>query len=476
MAQLTDGSGLVHIRYDVSDVDGDTLAIALQLSDDGGITYDFPVLNVSGDVGPGILPGRKKTIVWDAGSIPEPLVMGNLRAKVVASDRGVEFKAHSPNWVAVTDGEVVDWADPANIEKFSKADFCIVMGSHLWMGGSSGNVDAVRQMKELNPDLVIVGYCSVKSALLSGLDHDPASYWYKWYQRTAPYFVETTEGEMAQDWPTSRLINILDPGCRTAMIETIMEMQENSLNVFDGIMWDYFNTQLWVAPQVTNLGDPDMDGNGIGHFDDPDERAAFRQAQVDLVTATRDSLGEDFIQFFNGQRAYGDSTFAALADGAYFELFPTLFFPDPDMQHALDPAYPFSLFNARRWYRTRNGGPYLVLSNVWYTVFLDNNGVPTPIISGDKFRAVSLVTDTFASWNSNPDGNLKPVYNWTSHDVSLGQPLGPPVFSGPFIRRDFQYGKVEIEITSGKYPNSIDYRIWSLGKLVSELDIPYHTP
>ncbi len=476
MGQLTDGSALVHIQYDVSDADGDSLAISLQLSDDSGATYDFPALHVSGDVGPGIVPGVGKTIVWDAGAYAVPLLIDSIQAKVVASDLGVDFTAHSPRRVAVVDGEWVDWADPVNIAKYSKADFCILMASHLWMGGASATIDVIQQMKAINPDLVIVGYVSAKTALLTGPNYDPASYWYKWYQRTEPYFVETTAGEMAQDWPTSRLINILDPGCRTAMIETIMEMQNNSLNVFDGVMWDYFNTALWVPPEIENEGDPDMDQDGIGHFSDPDERAAFRQAQVDLVNATRDSLGEGFIQVFNGQRAYGDSTFAALADGAFYELFPTLFYPDPDMQHALDPAYPFSLFNAPSWFRTENGGPYMILSNVWYNIFLDDSKVPTPIISGDKFRAISLVTDAYAAWNSNPDGNLKPVYNWTSHDVSLGEPLGPPVFTGPFIRRDYQYGSVEIEMTSGAYPNSIDYRIWVMGELVSELAVPYHTP
>lgn len=55
---------------------------------------------------------------------------------------------------------------------------------------------------------------------------------------------------------------------------------------------------------------------------------------MSLVTAARDSLGEDCIQIFNGQRAYGEPAFAALADGAFYELFPTLFFPDNDMAHA----------------------------------------------------------------------------------------------------------------------------------------------
>ena len=56
-AQRTDGSKLVDITYDVSDVDGDLLAITLQISHDGGATWDYPVLNLTGDVGQGIVPG-----------------------------------------------------------------------------------------------------------------------------------------------------------------------------------------------------------------------------------------------------------------------------------------------------------------------------------------------------------------------------------------------------------------------------------
>jgi len=476
MEQLTDGSGLVHINYNVSDADGDTLFISLQLSDDDGLTFNFPVLHTGGDIGPGILPGTGKTIVWDAGAIQVPLVIETIQAKVFASDSGTDFTAHSPGLVAVYDGSGPDWSDPAVIEKFARVDLPIVMAHHLWMGGSSASVNAVEQMKVLNPDQIIVGYVSVKSAHSFGLNLDPESYWYKWYVRTEPYFVYTTEGEIARDWPSSQLINILDPHCRTAMIETIMEMQDNSLNVFDGIFWDYFNNVLWVSPDVDNLGDPDMDGDGIGHWDDPDEMAAYRVAQVELVNAARDSLGDDLIMIFNGTRAYGDSTFAALADGAFYELFPTLFFPEPDMGHALDPDYPFSLFNVRPWFRTQNGGPFLVLSSIWYNVFLDLNHEPTQIVTGDKFRAVSLLADTYASWNSAPDGSQNQLFHWTSHDISLGRPLGPPVFEGPFIRRDFQYGEVEIEMKSGAYPNPFDYRIWVLGELVSEIAVPYHTP
>jgi len=476
LAQRADGSGLVDITYDVADADGDTLAITLQLSDDAGATWFFPVLEATGDVGPGILPGTGRDIVWNARAGTEDLVLDQVRARVLASDAQVGFQATSPTHIAITDFGVVDWADPAVIEKFSRADLCLVMGHHLWMGGVSENVDAIAQLKALNPDIVVLAYVSVKSAQLWAETADPRSFWYKWFHRTAPYLVYTTLGEVGMDWPTSRLINILEPGCRQVMLETIMEMQAGSLNVFDGVYWDYFNRVLWVSQNVPNEGDPDMDGDGIGHWADPDEMVAYRAAQIELINAARDSLGEDFIQFFNGQRAYSDSTFAALADGAYYELFPTLYFPDPDMGHALDPDFENSLFNARRWFRTNNGGPYVVLSSIWRTGYRDTSGVNTYVSTGDKFRAIALLGDFYASWNSDNANQVGLVYGWSTHDISLGQPLGPATFEGPFIRRDFQYGKVEIEMTSGRYPDPFDYRIWELGKLVSELAIPYHTP
>jgi len=476
LAQRIDGSGLVDITYDLVDAEGDTVAVTLLLSDNGGADWKFPVFNISGDVGPDIVPGIAKNIVWDAGSIPQVIVNDLFQARVLASDAGVEFQAHSPEHVVITDFSNIDWTDQANIEKFSRAKLCLINGVHIWFGGQYADVNVVQQLKELNPDILILVYVSVKSAPLNAPNEDPDSFWYKWYERTTPYFVSTTEGEMAQDFPGNRLINMIDPECRRVMVETVMEMQENSLNVVDGIYWDYFAKVLWVPPSMDINGDPDMDGNGIGHWDDPAEMQAYRDAQIELIHATRDSLGEGFIQFFNGLRAHADSTFASLGDGAYYEIFPTQFFPDPDMQYALDPNWSHSLFAARRWFRTVNGGPYVVLSNNWYTSFRDNDGIQTQIITGDKFRAIALLGDFYSTWTSDPDREARWVYEWTSHDISLGQPLGPPVFTAPFIRRDFQYGKVEIEMTSGRYPDPFDYRIWLLGELVSELAIPYHTP
>jgi hypothetical protein len=383
----------------------------------------------------------------------------------------VTYEPHSPRNVAILDFGAPNWADPATIEKFSRADVCIVMGHHLWMAGNSGHINVVEQLKALNPDLTIVGYVSVKSAHESGPTYHPDSFWYKWWFRTSPFFMETTEGDTASDWPNSRLINILDPACRQVQVETIVEMQTGSLNVFDGIFWDYFNNSLWIPAFMDVQGDIDLDGDGVAHYLDQDEMQAYRDAQELLVEAVRAELGEDFVQIFNGQRAYGDSSFAAMADGAWYELFPTLFFPDPDMANALDPAYEFSLMNVRPWFRTSNGGPFIVLGNPWINRYKDHNGEVQDINLGNVFRAVALVTDVHSVWNKN-----NYAYGWTDNDISLGQPLGPAVFEGDFIRRDFQYGKIEIEMTLGTYPNAFDYRIWCLGQLVEELSVPFHFP
>ncbi len=471
MTARVDGTKFVDVFYDVADDDGDLLAVTLQLSDNSGVSWDFPVLSATGDIGSGVSVGTGKQIIWDAGFSTETLVSDSFRARVIASDVGVEYQVHSPRHVAITDFGWVDWSDQAIIERYSRADLLLVMGHHLWMGGSAADIDVITQLKAINPDITILGYVSAKSAHLSGPTQDPSSYWYKWYYRTEPYFMLTTAGEMAQDWPNSRLINILDPECRRVQIETIVEMQGESLNKFDGVYWDYFNNSIWVPPSMNIQGDVDLDGDSIPHDLDPDERQAYQDAQVSLVHALRDSVGVDFIQFFNGTRAYRDMEFAALADGAMYELFPTLSFPDPDMDHALDPNYEFSLFNVRPYFRTQNGGPFLVFANPWINRYADHNYVITDVILGDVFRAVALIMDGYSSWNV---GSFS--YGWSLQDISLGDPLGTPVFDGAFIRREFEYGNVEIEMTSGMYPNPFDYRIHLLGSLVEELAIPFHYP
>ena len=476
MAQRDDGSRIVDITYDLSDDDSDTLAVSFSASDDGGMTWNMPVLNYSGDVGEGVATGTGRHIVWDLGGLGTELDGTDFRVRVTASDVGVLHWTHSPDLVAITDFSSVNFNEPGVIETFARADLVQLRGAPLWRGGTFGEVPVIDRMKEINPDIKVVAYVSSKVAALE----EPVGgdeFYREWYLRTSPYFVYTTAGSIAQDWYTSRLINVLDPECRRIMVSMITEYQNTSVNRFDGIYWDYFNTVLWIPWNMDIEGDPDMDGDGVGHWSDPDELQGFQDSQIALVEAVRDSLGEDFIQIFNGQRAYTDSTFAALADGMMYELFPTLHFPAPDMSHALDPEYPFSLFHVRHWVRDQNGGPFLVLENKNTNIFIDSEGQQREISTGNQFRAVALLIDgCYSSWNSHAGSSGIHSYGWPDQEISLGPPLGPPVFAGDFIRRDFQYGQVEVEMKSGNHPNPFHYRIWELGQLVEMLGVPYIYP
>lgn len=475
--QRIDGSKVADIRFDLADLDTDTLTVSLQVSPDGGLSWDFPVLNCTGDIGRGIAIGPDKHIVWDLSSLPEALSGGEFQVRILASDQGVRHAAHSPRVVAITDFSRIDFSEPGMIEKFARADLVQLKGASLWRGGLSGDIPVIDRMKEINPDIKVVGYVSAKATPKYQPSPSEDLFFQVWYERTMPYWVFTTAGDTAQDWATSRLINILDPACRGTMVSIVREFQETSLNRFDGVYWDYFNTMLWVPDNLDVIGDPDMDGDGIGHWSDADEMEAFRQAQVELVGALRDTMGAGFIQIFNGQRAYRDSVFAGLADGLMYELFPTLAFPDPDLQSALDLAQPISLFHVKNWLRNQNGGPFMVLENKNSTFFFDTAGDLTEIVSGNQFRAVAMLLDgALASWNSHAGSTGIHTYGYPDQDICIGEPLGPPSFEDNFIRRDFQYGRVEIEMRSGAYPNPFHYRIWALGQLVEELSIPYHFP
>lgn len=471
--QRTDGSKLVDITYDVSDADGDNLTIAVAVSDDGGLTWNVPCRTLSGDVGDGIAPGPGKFIIWDFGQDDPDWEGETYLLRVLASDAGVYHRTHSPDNYWIMEWGAVDWSDDRNVEQIAKADVAVLGAVYLWGNETNENLQVIDRIKAVNPDCVVLGYVLPKTIMLWWENSASFPYGRDMFDRTRPFWSYTTTGDTLMDFSQQVVINILDPACRDSIVTTITQAQLGSANRLDGVFWDYFNDSIWIHPNVEDQveGFPDMDGNGIAQHLDSAERIAYRQACVDLVQAVRDSLGESFIQVFNGQRAYDDSAFAALSDGLYYELFPTLFFPAPPMASALDPDYEYSLFHVPQWCRTVNGGPYVVLGNIRQNFYYDHNFELQTINLGDHYRVVALLTDTYTTWIAGGHH-----YDWTGNEINLGPPLGSTQIDGDTYTRDFRYGRVELIIESGTYPNPFDYRIWVNGTLVEEWNFPYHFP
>ena len=84
-AQRTDGSGIVDIYYTLNDADGDTCTVSIEVSDDGGNSWNVAATDLSGDIGPGIKPGRRH-ILWNSKTDLPGVFGSNYRVNVTADD------------------------------------------------------------------------------------------------------------------------------------------------------------------------------------------------------------------------------------------------------------------------------------------------------------------------------------------------------------------------------------------------------
>ncbi|MCZ6678260.1 MAG: formylglycine-generating enzyme family protein, partial [Candidatus Poribacteria bacterium] len=89
-AEQRPGTHLVDITYNLEDPDGDTMTLSVQISDNGGKTFNVPAKTFSGDIGQGITGGKKKRIVWDAGADAPNRFGSNYVVEIIADDGAAE--------------------------------------------------------------------------------------------------------------------------------------------------------------------------------------------------------------------------------------------------------------------------------------------------------------------------------------------------------------------------------------------------
>jgi formylglycine-generating enzyme required for sulfatase activity len=99
-SQRTDGSKLVDVYYDLADADAEACTITVKASSDAGASWTLSITALSGDVGPGIMPGNGKHIVWNC-VVDLPGAFGSqYKVRVCADDH-----ITPPGMVAVPAGE-----------------------------------------------------------------------------------------------------------------------------------------------------------------------------------------------------------------------------------------------------------------------------------------------------------------------------------------------------------------------------------
>lgn len=378
----------------------------------------------------------------------------------------------APETPAVADGDhmaivhygAMDLAQPGIVEDFARADIVVVEMTFLWNPVTPP--DLVTRMKQANPDVKVVGYVNAHGSWLKWGDPGETNpYGRDWYAATRPFWSHTTTGDTMMSWKGKVLLDILDPACRDAMVGVLAEHWRTRDNVPDGIFWDAFNDWLWV-PEVAGVeGDMDLDDDLLPHREDEDELQAYRDASDDLIRAVRREIGAHVIQIANGNRAVRDSVFAGLIDGMMYEHFPDVNFLGDSMNLALDLSRPDNLFAARRWPITRNGGPWLILSNKFHYGYATTRDDYQQLRRADLNRAVALLTGTHVAYHP-PEQTTQ--YGWPDVPIDLGAPLGPATRTGSQLRREFDRGSVLIDLAGGYGIIPFAYQIVESGRVVQE--------
>jgi len=86
-SQRTDGTFFVDIRYSL--YDADTVTVTMLVSNNGGQTFDFPAISLTGDVGDSVVPGTKKHIVWDFAKDHPNYSCDQIQIKIIADDHAI---------------------------------------------------------------------------------------------------------------------------------------------------------------------------------------------------------------------------------------------------------------------------------------------------------------------------------------------------------------------------------------------------
>ena len=101
VSQRTDGSGTVDIYYTLSDADNDRCTVSIEVSDDGGGSWNVTATDLSGDIGENISPGGRH-ITWYSKTDLPGAYGTNYRVKVIADDGVVDGPAGMV-WVHIND-------------------------------------------------------------------------------------------------------------------------------------------------------------------------------------------------------------------------------------------------------------------------------------------------------------------------------------------------------------------------------------
>lgn len=305
-------------------------------------------------------------------------------------------------------------------------------------------VDIIARLRELNPDIRILGYLGVLQVTELYPDttylknHLPWEY--EFYRLVEDKWAWTTSGDTLHIWPGSIFLDPIDDRGRadealmTGVIDLLEEYNSRWPGAIDGVMHDFFMYEPYISPYNDNvIGDIDLDGNGILTSEDENERAVFLRWQKDYAAAIRSRMGRDFIQIANGKVPQEDAELAGYLNGIFYEWFPNMVWSLTDRT-----GFEKLLENqADGWLTTAHGRTWSILTN--NAIEYNNRFCLLSSMLADCFYTKLTNDYTFRGW---------------SIDIDAGQALSGLTVEGKpdsimTYRRPFSEGETVISFNPG---------------------------
>jgi len=307
---------------------------------------------------------------------------------------------------------------------------------------SAEAVPVISRLRQLNPDIVIIGVHSVLSAPEDWGDAGAVGRFPMGVEirnLLAGRAVTTDLGEPILMWDGAPTINPMrgtgiDHALMTRVLNVIARYATTYPGHIDGIMHDYTSPRPWAWPDgdASYDGIIDLDGDGIAFDEDPEEIAAWKGWQYALADQLQARFGEGFIQMANGRLVLEDQEMARRVAGAVIQKFPFTVWNWP-AQQGLDAALRL---HEPGWLTPRRG-------HYWNYYW-----APTATLDGqiDFRRYASLLTGDLYETNSTSATTFRGI---DPDRVEIGAALGPLTITREGDReiyaREFSGGTVRIE-------------------------------
>ncbi len=267
---------------------------------------------------------------------------------------------------------------------------------------------AIRKIRELNPDIIILAYTTaneVPSERLSIVEPSGTGLWHDLISGIKPqWYLKTYQGEKVSYWPGNLSLNqFVSDGYGNYYNDYLINFYATkvlSTGLWDGLLFDnVWNTIAWVNPNI------DIDGDG--RYDSSTKIDQFWQSGNRIFFKNlRNRLGDKYLILGNGEGSYSEYT-----NGRMFESFPEFF----------EGGWVGSM---ERYFNTNSSGygPRVNIINA----DSDNTG---QYMNSSRMRYGLTSTLMYDGYYSFDWGTQKREDFWwyDEFDLNLGQPKSTPI-------------------------------------------------